>query len=186
MSNAQVLRRTAYGSALALLMAGGALAQTAPPSAPSATTPQATMPKTPGANSVLVVQHETEKSTADVIGMPVFSPDGATVGKISNLLIDQDQQVTGAILSVGGLLGIGSKTVAVPWESLKFDEKGGKQLAIVPMNSEELAKAPEFKTLAQLKSEREAERIRDEQKARDMSRPTAPGGATGGAPRPPQ
>lgn len=184
MSHEQVIRRAALGGALAVLLAGTAIAQTSSPS-PSAT-PRATTPAAPGSSSVLVVQHETEKSTADVIGMPVFAPDGATVGKISNLLIDQDHQVTGAVLSVGGLLGIGSKTVAVPWESLKFDEKGGKQLAIVPMSSEELAKAPEFKTLAQLKSERESERIRAEQKARDMSRPAAPGGATGGAPRTPQ
>lgn len=183
MSYEQVIRRAALGGALAMLLAGTAIAQT---SSPPAATPQAATPAAPGSSSVLVVQHETEKSTAEVIGMPVFAPDGATVGKISNLLVDQDQQVTGAILSVGGFLGIGSKTVAVPWDSLKFDEKGGKQLAIVPMSSEELAKAPEFKTLAQLKSERESERIRAEQKTRDMSRPTTPGGATGGAPRPPQ
>lgn len=175
MSHAQILRRTAVaGGALAVLLVGTAIAQT--PSPP----PRAVTPATPAASSVLVMQHETEKSTAEMIGMPVFSPDGATVGKISNLLIDQDQQVTGAVLSVGGFLGIGSKTVAVPWASLKFDEKGGKQLAIEPMSSEELAKAPEFRTLAQLKSERDAERLREEQKSRDMSRPSSP------APRAPQ
>lgn len=183
MFDEQLLRRIAYGSALALLTSGAALAQASPPSTPpsstpQATTPQATTPAAPGSSSVLVVQHETEKSTAELVGMPVFSSDGATVGKISSLLIDQDQRVTGAVLSVGGFLGIGTKSVAVPWESLKFEEKGGKQLAIVPMSNDELAKAPEFKTLAQIKSERDAERIRAEQKTRDMSRPASPGGTS--------
>ena len=170
----RVLSNTAIGAAFAVAFAAGAMAQTSPPSTPS---PQAT-PGAPSASGVLVVQHESEKTTADLIGMPVFSRDGATVGKISHLLIDQDQRVTGAVLSVGGLMGIGSKSVAVPWETLTFEEKGGKQLAVIPMSNDELANAPEFKTLAQLKSERDAERIREEQKTRDMSRPAAPGGTT--------
>jgi sporulation protein YlmC with PRC-barrel domain len=166
-----------------MALSGAALAQTAPPSA-SPSTPQATTPKAAGAASVLVVQHESEKISGDIIGMPVFSPDGATVGKISHLLIDQDNKVTGAVMSVGGFLGIGTKSVAVPWEALKFDNKGGKDLAIVPMSNEELAKAPEFKTLAQVRAERDAERIKEEQKTRDMSRPAGPG--TGSVPRSPQ
>jgi sporulation protein YlmC with PRC-barrel domain len=181
----RILRTTAIGAVLAAGLSVGALAQTSPPSSPSATTPQTATPKAPGSSSVLVVQHESEKTTAEVIGMPVFSRDGATVGKISHLLIDQDQKVTGAVLAVGGFLGIGSKSVAVPWESLTFEEKGGKQLAVVPMSNDELANAPEFKTLAQVKSERDAERIKEEQKTRDMSRPATPGG-TGTAPRTPQ
>lgn len=171
-----ILRSTAIAAGFAMALGAGALAQTSPPSVPQQETSAQ-----PGTANVLVVQHESEVTSGELIGMPVFSRDGATVGKISQLLIDKDQKVTGAVLSVGGFLGIGTKSVAVPWETLQFEEKGGKQLAVVPMSNDDLAKAPEFKTLAQVKSEQDAERIREEQKARDMSRPAAPGGAPGGA-----
>lgn len=155
-----MLRTTIAGAALVAAFAGLASAQTAQPAASvSDTTPR-----------VLMQQQESQKTSADLIGLSVFSPQGETVGKISQLVIDQEHRVSAVVLSVGGFLGLGTKSVAVPVQAVQFDTKGGKHLAVVNLTNEELANAPEFKTLAQQKAERDAAQIQQEQMNRQPSR----------------
>jgi sporulation protein YlmC with PRC-barrel domain len=51
-----------------------------------------------------------------LIGASVKNQKGENLGKIDELVIDPQQaQITTAIIAMGGVLGIGAKTVAVPW-----------------------------------------------------------------------
>ena len=55
-----------------------------------------------------------------VIG--VFNRDGDDLGEIKELMIDMASgQVAYAVLSFGGLLGMGDKLFAVPWSALTLD-----------------------------------------------------------------
>lgn len=155
-----MLRATTIGAAAAVGLAGLASAQPATPAA----TPADTTPR------VLMQQQESQKTSADLLGLAVFSPQGETVGKISQLVIDQEQRVSAVVLSVGGFLGLGTKSVAVPVEAVQFDTKGGKNLAVVNLTNDELANAPEFKTLAQQKAERDALQIQKDQMNRQPNR----------------
>ena len=106
----------------------------------------------------LTLQKDGEHISSDIVGMSVVNSAGENVGKISNLLIDKEHRVTGAVLSVGGFLGLGAKSVAVPWESLKIENRDNKQVAVIAMSNDEIVNAPDFKTQAQVKAESETPR----------------------------
>lgn len=59
--------------------------------------------------------------TGKVPGTPVYGTDRVQIGDVDELVIDTTSgQVRYAILSFGGLLGIGRTQYVVPWLSLKW------------------------------------------------------------------
>ena len=54
-----------------------------------------------------------------VIGSDVVNENKDSIGKIDDLLISTDAHDVFAVISVGGLLGIGSKLVAMRYEDLR-------------------------------------------------------------------
>lgn len=78
-----------------------------------------------------------------VTGATVRSPDGDTVGEVEDVIVDKDSgKVTGAILSVGGFLGIGSKDIAVAWEELQIDYDA--QEISIDLTRDDAEAAPEY------------------------------------------
>ena len=78
----------------------------------------------------------------------VQTPTGDKLGDIKHVAIDTNGRVSLVALSVGGLLGIGDKIVAVPWDTLEFsrkNDKDSKRLITLSSTKEQLEKAPEFK-----------------------------------------
>lgn len=76
-----------------------------------------------------------------LIGSHVYAGD-SDVGKISDLLIDREHAaVTAAILSVGGVLGVGDKLVAIPINQIKID---GEARFVIAQSKQDLEKAPAF------------------------------------------
>jgi sporulation protein YlmC with PRC-barrel domain len=78
---------------------------------------------------------------SDVIGFNVENRQGEKLGDISDLAIDpQTGRVAFALLSQGGVLGVGAKFTPVPMSALTFtDDK-----AILDISSDRLASAPSF------------------------------------------
>lgn len=78
-----------------------------------------------------------------VEGTLVFDRSGDKIGHVEKLLIRKiSGQVTDAVLSVGGFLGIGGELHSIPWEKLDYDpELGGYKLDV---EEEELREAPRF------------------------------------------
>ena len=61
--------------------------------------------------------------TSDVLGMHVRNQQGENLGKIEDLVVDlKSGQIRYAALSFGGVLGIGDKLFAVPWQSLSLQK----------------------------------------------------------------
>lgn len=57
-----------------------------------------------------------------VEGTAVYGADGSKIGQIERVMIDEKSgQVTYAVLSFGGFLGMGEDYYPVPWDSLKYD-----------------------------------------------------------------
>jgi hypothetical protein len=111
--------------------AEGAAQQTPPPAprhAPAAT-------DMPGAKAPL--QGAISKLTpADLEGQKVVGPDGETVGKIESVAHKRGQQGVQAVISVGGILGVGAKEAAIPVDQLRI--VSGK---LMTSRSEEALKA---------------------------------------------
>lgn len=163
--------RLAMTSAIALALATPAFAQSTTPSpatdpsspptqaAPTETTPSTgastTTSTTTSAGGTMTVQEDGQVLSSDLVGMKVVGPDGESIGEVADLILDDQNKVVGAVLSVGGLMGLGAKDVGVAWDSLDVQETDGSTVAMISMSKEELAEMPKYKTLVDIKAEQQ-------------------------------
>jgi sporulation protein YlmC with PRC-barrel domain len=78
-----------------------------------------------------------------VEGTAVLDRNGVKIGTIERVMIDKlSGQVAYAVMSFGGLLGIGEKYHPIPWEVLNYNEEEGAY--IVDLDRERLEKAPMY------------------------------------------
>ncbi len=78
-----------------------------------------------------------------IIGKSVQTTKGKDIGEIEDLAIDEiDGRVRYAVLSFGGLLGMGEKYFAIPWEALRLSDN--KEHFALNVTEKELEKAPGF------------------------------------------
>jgi sporulation protein YlmC with PRC-barrel domain len=76
------------------------------------------------------MQGENTILADDLMGSNVYSASGESIGEIDDLIVNLDGSVEGAVIGVGGFLGIGEKWVAVKLDSLSAqqDENGNVTL----------------------------------------------------------
>jgi uncharacterized membrane protein YkoI/sporulation protein YlmC with PRC-barrel domain len=55
-----------------------------------------------------------------LVGLNVYGPNNEKVGDINEVLVDRNGKVDAVVIGVGGFLGIGEKSVAVPFNEVKF------------------------------------------------------------------
>lgn len=118
------------------------------------------------ATNILTQQSDKEMRANTLIGASVRNPQDEKVGKIQDLVLDENGSISAAVISVGGFLGIGDKHVAVPWHEVKLED-GGKT-AVIAMNKDQLKAAPSFKTREEIQAEKEADAAR--QRANEQTR----------------
>lgn len=82
-------------------------------------------------------------SASDIIGTRVRSADGRDIGEIEDLVLSADDRVVTAVVSVGGLLDIADRLVAVPYADLRR-WRDDATLAI-PLTNAEIEAAPTYK-----------------------------------------
>ena len=81
---------------------------------------------------------------SSLIGEKVENPQGDTLGKIEDLVVDPGEgRVAAAIVSCGGFLGLGERLVAIPF--LAFTVDGGRGKILLDIDKETLEHAPSFK-----------------------------------------
>ena len=154
-------------TALSVLLTAGVIAQEATPAAPAtteapaapATTTEAPAPVESGAVEETDVNEpwdlsagytaaDTDNLGTRLIGQPVFSSnadDAENIGDISDIVFDENGQITAVIIGVGGFLGIGEKAVAVDFQSLEFTlAADNTERWVVPTTADALTAAPEF------------------------------------------
>jgi sporulation protein YlmC with PRC-barrel domain len=96
-------------------------------------------------DSNTIARDETQDliSSEKVEGTAVFNRDGERLGTIQNFMVGKrNGRVQYAVLSFGGLFGMGEKFYPLPWDVLTYDtDKGGY---VVDMDKERLQGAPSF------------------------------------------
>jgi sporulation protein YlmC with PRC-barrel domain len=82
-------------------------------------------------------------SANDLGGEKVFNLGGEHLGKIEDFMVDMESgRIAYAVLSFGGVLGIGDKLFAVPPEALMLDEKN--RCFVLDVDKGTLRDAPGF------------------------------------------
>ncbi len=82
-------------------------------------------------------------SATTIIGDEVCNMQDETLGKIQDVMIDLTEgRIRYAVLTSGGILGIGDRLFAVPWKALKQD-KENKRFTL-DVDVERLKNAPGF------------------------------------------
>ncbi|MFI3154623.1 MAG: PRC-barrel domain-containing protein [Methylococcaceae bacterium] len=78
-----------------------------------------------------------------IIGTRVKNPGGDNLGDIKDLVLDpKSGQISYAVISFGGVLGMGSKLFAIPWRLLQWNRND--EYYLLDLNKDILRKAPGF------------------------------------------
>jgi sporulation protein YlmC with PRC-barrel domain len=126
-------------SVIGLLLTAGAFAQVGTP--PSPPVPPAPAPK-------VTLQSAKEWHSSQLIGMNVKNQQGEKLGSVDELVLDpQEAKIKTVVISWGGVLGIGAKKVAVPWDQVK--PSSDEEAFVVAMTQEELQQAPTWEPAAE-------------------------------------
>ena len=112
-----------------------------PSAAPS--TPAATPPGTSPTGTPAVVLDDQEVS--GIVGKSVRSNADEDMGRIVDIIVNQDGHVRAAIIDFGGFLGIGTRKIAVDWRVLKFSPAGKPGGITLELTRNQVRVAPEYK-----------------------------------------
>ena len=87
-----------------------------------------------GQQSVLI-------DSGSLVGSTVRDAQGKDLGKVSGLMIDpRDGKVQTLVVSMGGTLGMGGNSIAMPWNQVKIAQDQGR--LIVTIDQQMLQQAP--------------------------------------------
>jgi sporulation protein YlmC with PRC-barrel domain len=96
-------------------------------------------------------QVDTDRLASKIIGSPVYdgtAADANNLGKINDLVLDQNGQVAAVVLGVGGFLGIAEKQVAVDFSALQWVVAADNtERFVLQTTKDQLTNAPDFKTV---------------------------------------
>jgi hypothetical protein len=81
--------------------------------------------------------------TDEVIGVKVENPQEENLGKIEELVLDKlNGYVRYAVLSFGGVLGLGDKLFAIPWKVLDYNDE--RDCFVINVSKDKLKNAEGF------------------------------------------
>lgn len=77
-------------------------------------------------------------SESDLIGKRVYGPNNEDVGEISAVSLNADGKIEGAVVDVGGFLGVGEKPVVLTSDTLTLIKDGEEEKFVVNATQEQL------------------------------------------------
>jgi sporulation protein YlmC with PRC-barrel domain len=64
---------------------------------------------------ILDAQQDDQVPLSNLMGMPVLAVNGEAIGEVEHLLLTDEGRPEAIVISLGGILGVGGKDIAVPW-----------------------------------------------------------------------
>jgi PRC-barrel domain len=133
---------------LSLAIAGtflvaGVILNVAGAQAPAAAVPQATdAPTLNGAS----LDYFPRDHLFRILGRDVLSAKGEDMGRIVDVLFDEEGEARAAVIDFGGFLGVGTRKIAISWSALHFNLGEKKNVIALDIGREQLKGAPEYKS----------------------------------------
>jgi sporulation protein YlmC with PRC-barrel domain len=134
-----MFRKFLATTALATLVATGAFAQ-------ATTTPAPADPAAPATEAPAVTPADGFLAT-NMIGETVYNGTGEeaqNIGDVNDLVFDKDGKIKSIVIGAGGFLGVGEKSVELPYDKAEWAEKDGDRWIVVATTKEELDAMPAF------------------------------------------
>ncbi len=147
-----MLKKLMLGAALSSLALSGAVAQSpmSPPAATHSTpapAPSVNSASAPAASGSIISSQQPDQWLASKFkGTDVIGGDDQKIGDVSDILFDKSGKIEAFVISVGGILGVGSKEVALPPNSFEVvaGNNGAPDKLKVAMSKEDLKQAQNF------------------------------------------
>jgi sporulation protein YlmC with PRC-barrel domain len=105
----------AAGIAASVLMTASAMAQT---NSTGTQTQGATAQA--GAGQVMTQMPANLMRGSQLMGIDVYGSDNQKIGDVDEVLVDRQGKIHGLVVGVGGFLGIGEKSVAIPFDQIQW------------------------------------------------------------------
>lgn len=146
-------------TALAVIIAGAALAQTATQPTATEQAAKAGAAHTSNAAMAWIAKGEmTDVYASDLIGATLYAAEGdkttigarkdwESVGSVNDVLLSRDGKVRAVLVDVGTFLGMGGKTVATPIDSISYvsdGEAADDYFLVISASRDTLSAAPEY------------------------------------------
>lgn len=81
-----------------------------------------------------------------IIDKKVLSANGDELGKVTEIAVSPDGNITSVVVSVGGVMGVGERLVVIPWDAL--DISTSNDHIKTSITKTEIAQAPQFDNLS--------------------------------------
>jgi sporulation protein YlmC with PRC-barrel domain len=118
--------------------------QTAPAMPPAETATQEPPVTPPPSDAIISAENATDMRADKLIGTSVYNAEGQEVGSVQDIVFDKDGKIVGVVLKVGGLFGIGGKSVGIKWDEVQVMPQEGT--VKVNYSEDQLKVVPAFKT----------------------------------------
>lgn len=97
--------------------------------------------------SIMAVNVEVAATTgyraSELLGSDIYNDKEEKIGKLDDFIVGSNEEVSIAVIAVGGFLGMGSRMVAVPAKLLESNDKN--QIVLPGGTKDELIALPEFR-----------------------------------------
>jgi PRC-barrel domain len=94
------------------------------------------------------VQHVPPEQAVPVLGHAVMDTEGKEIGRLVDVLVDDQGQPEAAVIDFGGFLGVGNRKIAVEWSAIHFAPADPKQAITLTLTPDQIKAAPEYKNVA--------------------------------------
>lgn len=81
-----------------------------------------------------------------ILGRSVAAPDGQTIGRLIDVLVDAAGRPEAAVIDFGGFMGVGARKIAVHWNTLRFTPGDHKHPITLELTPNQIKAAPEYQT----------------------------------------
>ncbi len=138
-----MIRNLLATTAVAMLLAGPALAQQQPADQGQ----MQTQPTAPVQQPEASVVKADGYLASNIIGETVYDGTGdnaQNIGDVNDVVLDKEGKAQQVVIGVGGFLGVGERDVAVEFSKLSWAEKNGDRWLVYPSTKEQLSALPEF------------------------------------------
>ena len=95
----------------------------------------------PPANQELIYQGEA----TPILGRSVRDPANNEVGRIIDVLVDDQGQPRAALIDFGGFMGVGNRKIAVAWRALHFLPAAQHYQIRIDLTANQIKATPEYR-----------------------------------------